>query len=212
MLVSPDDAIDQITRLERTIGFVKGEEGIAWRNRLVDGLLNACNAHSVGPKPIIDRCLELSKHCPTDFDLHTVAGIIREEMRSQQKAPGLNSPRCNKCNGTGWERVFALHTKEGEGEFTYKRRERITQQVYESLHGGWDLTRRHILESDVAIMRRSSRSGPCSSAKSTTRNGQHSSRNQGIASFCAQSLERKHRKSWEHETTEQHEPMAGSES
>jgi hypothetical protein len=135
MLVSPDDAIDQITRLERTIGFVKGEEGIAWRNRLVDGLLNACNAHSVGPKPIIDRCLELSKHCPTDFDLHTVAGIIREEMRSQQKAPGLNSPRCNKCNGTGWERVFALHTKEGEGEFTYKRRERITQQVYESLHG-----------------------------------------------------------------------------
>ena len=136
MLISTEDAIDEVMRLERTVGFVKSAdaEGIAWRNRLVDGLVSACSAHGVAPNPIIDRCLELSKHCPTDFDLHTVAGIIREDARSKEK-PEPTSHHCRKCNGTGWEQVYSLHTMEGEGEFRFKRRDWITRGIYESLQG-----------------------------------------------------------------------------
>ena len=135
MLITNEEAIDQAMRLDRTIGWVKAtdDEGIAWRRRLVDGLLNACNAHGVAPKPVIDRCLELSKHCPTDFDLHTVAGIIREDLRSEEKAPP-NFECCNKCNGTGWVRVFALHTPEGTGRSSYVRKEWISEEAYRAFN------------------------------------------------------------------------------
>lgn len=75
MLISTERAADETVRLERTIGYPRDPDAFS---RLRDGLVAACSRHGISPERVITRCLEISKHCPTDFDLFQVAESLRE--------------------------------------------------------------------------------------------------------------------------------------
>jgi hypothetical protein len=127
MTASYDAAIDAVVRLDRTIGWPKEKES---RSRLVDALLDACNRHRVSPDSVISECLKNSQYCPTDFDIEQVAkGIHGPETWQQTKTAGA----CASCHGTGWKIVYALHSREGEGEYSYVKKDMITKEVYERI-------------------------------------------------------------------------------
>lgn len=137
MLVSSEDALDQVIRFDRTIGYpdpMKNRDG--WQ-RLLTSLTDACNKYGVPPDRLVTACLEASKHCPTDYDLLSFASGLRDvEPWTPPTEPG----DCPNCAGTGWHTVYSLHTKETRGaaghERSFTRKETITAAAYESFNGG----------------------------------------------------------------------------
>lgn len=106
MLISYEDAMDAIVRLNRTVGYPRDPGSLTG---LVDGLVQACNKTGIEPSRVIDKCLELSKFCPTDFDLLATATALRsadtptEMLLKPWRAP--EAPSCEFCYGTGWRIV-----------------------------------------------------------------------------------------------------------
>lgn len=129
MLISLEDASGEAQRLDRTIGFPKDHDA---RGRLVVGLMNACHRHGVAPDRVVSKCLEMSQHCPTDYDFFKIAESLRE-FESWKPREKL---KCTRCNDTGFETIFMLHTREGHGEHSYVKKERITRDAFDSFSGG----------------------------------------------------------------------------
>ena len=145
MLTSNEELSDQIARLRMTVGYPRDVESLTI---LRDGLDRACERFGVYPENVIDAHLRDIRQirqgddrprgafCPTEADFFQIADSLRIESSYRQESAVPSKPRgCERCNGTGWERVFALYTMEGYGEFSYKRREWITQGVHDSLQG-----------------------------------------------------------------------------
>lgn len=126
MIISYEDAIDQVVRLDRTIGYPKEQES---RSRLVDALVDACNQYGVNPDRVISECLRASQYCPTDHDLLTFAAGLRPVEAWKPSKPSA----CHKCHGTGFEIVYALHTSEGSGEHSFVKKEIITEEQHDLL-------------------------------------------------------------------------------
>ncbi len=110
MLISNEDATDEVVRLERTIGYPKDTDGLG---RLRDGLINACNRYGVQPNKIIDECLAASQHCPTDYDLFQVAKGIRgpETWKAPDvppdNGPGAWTPEQRRIHDAKWAKFAA---------------------------------------------------------------------------------------------------------
>ena len=137
MLVSNELATDEALRLSRTTGFPVPSEQPEAFSGLVAGLVNAANRSGVDPSAIVTECLQLSPHCPTDFDLLRAAEALRESLRQGWKPPPERV--CPLCGGSGWREAFALHTREATGSGgAFTRKEPITREVYESLKGKLD--------------------------------------------------------------------------
>ena len=128
------DSMVLVSRLERTAGYPRSDDGVEF---LARGLQKASATTGIKEARIVERCAEISRYCPTDSDLLTVAKDIARldalaggTFDSQAGAGNhvaANPPRsCPKCHGTGWEIVYALHTFEG-GQHNFVRKERITE-------------------------------------------------------------------------------------
>lgn len=129
MLISSDEALDQVIRFDRTIGYPNPTKDRDSFERLLTSLIDACNKYGVAPDRLVTACLEASKHCPTDYDLLTFASGLRDvEPWHPPK-----SPKCVKCHGSGFEIVYALHTAEGHGEHSFVKKEIITEEQHELL-------------------------------------------------------------------------------
>lgn len=90
MLVSNDEAIDQIVRFDRTIGYPHPLRERDSFERLLTALVDACNRFGVIPELLVSACLEASKYCPTDYDLITFASGLKEIKPWKQ--PAENEP------------------------------------------------------------------------------------------------------------------------
>jgi hypothetical protein len=137
VIVSYEDAVDEVLRLDRTIGYPKEHES---RSRLVDALIDACNRHGVTPDRVISECLRASQYCPTDHDLLTFAGGLRPVESWQQPKPS----KCAKCHGSGFEISYTLHTVEGHGEYAFVKKELITEEQYDLLSKQVDWQRQKV--------------------------------------------------------------------
>ncbi len=77
------EALPIIARLGRTKNFPRDEDGL---NFLADGLIRAAGATGANPEQIVMICATTSEWCPTDADLMTIAGQIRDEQKRAKEA------------------------------------------------------------------------------------------------------------------------------
>jgi hypothetical protein len=78
--------------------------------------------------------------CPTPADFAVMAEVIAREKSYQQPWKPTDSPEpggCTRCNGSGWEIIYSLHTREHVGTASaYVRKQSITKEVFDSFNGG----------------------------------------------------------------------------
>ncbi len=77
------EALPIIARLGRTKNFPRDEDGL---NFLADGLIRAADETGANPEQIVMICATTSEWCPTDADLMTIAGQIRDEQKRAKEA------------------------------------------------------------------------------------------------------------------------------
>jgi hypothetical protein len=106
---------------------------------LAQGLQRAASTYHVSMCDIVERCLESSDRCPTDYNLMEAARALKPpdspDLERTLKCPhGL-------CDGSGWRERYMLHTHHaGNGDTpAYVEKEPITFQQYEDLsrHLDW---------------------------------------------------------------------------
>lgn len=125
----------QIDRIEGT-NFFASLSDVSIKE-LVDALLLSADSQAAAEMMVSSRLL-LSDQRPTPADFAKMAMDAKREQQAQQswQPPSQNSHVCPRCFGTGMEIVFSLHTREGQGEFAYTRKEPITREVFDSFNGG----------------------------------------------------------------------------
>lgn len=138
MLVAYEDAADAAVKLSRTIGYPKGDP--AAFSAFVDAIITACNRNNVAPEKLTAACSGMSEYCPTDVDLNRVAKDLAGEAPWQPPKPS----NCTKCYGSGWQIIYALHTREGNGEVAFTRKEIITAEHAEMLESKIDPKKQQI--------------------------------------------------------------------
>lgn len=113
----------------------------AGRQALIDGLMRAANTTNVPAEQIVARCLEFSEYCPTDHDLLTVAGEIRNESRRAEEATRDQKAEWEKQYGPpdpGWSKrllnaaVNATESKKAafQAELNQMRRQAIHDALW----------------------------------------------------------------------------------
>jgi hypothetical protein len=126
MTISLEEAIIITHKLSRQANFPDTDEGV---KDLAKGLQRAV-ALGVSPDRLIEECKRSSPYCPTDWDLMQVARDLMPRETWQQPERG----KCPHCSGAGWAESFWLVTQESPGNrASFKRRERISREVYEEL-------------------------------------------------------------------------------
>lgn len=86
---------------------------LAWCIKVIDDFLN-------GPE----------QECPTPRPFKLAISPPRPELyRVPEK---LTCPR-GMCNGSGWIQEFWMHSKKGEGEYAYVKKEQISEEEYNVL-------------------------------------------------------------------------------
>lgn len=70
-------ALEQVVKLARTVSYPNDRKGF---ELLLDGLVKACNAHSVTPTAVVAEALIRSRFCPTDFDLNEIAKSLAKHQ------------------------------------------------------------------------------------------------------------------------------------
>lgn len=128
---------DAIPMMERMEGYYRGSspEAMAFRDRLVQCLARACDRFGVEPEELVNELVEVCKRVPTDSEIYTAAESLRalKNMKHRPEEPrSRDRPHCSKCNGSGWEIVYWLHTMERG----FVRKEKITKQVFDSFAMG----------------------------------------------------------------------------
>ena len=134
MLVSTEAASEAILGFERYENYYRGntEEAQAWRGRLLLSVMRCCEVYSIDPAALVQRCIESYDQCPSDHQLIEAAKGIRGAY-SEPEAPS-EARECAACHGSGWVRVFALHTPEGTGRSSYVRQEIIDEEAYRAFN------------------------------------------------------------------------------
>lgn len=130
MSITIAEALDLVQAgLSRTRHYPRHEEA---ELSLARGLQKAAKGmeHARG---IIERCSELSEFCPTDHDLLTVGRELIPAPAPPSWTPDTRTCPAGQCDGHGWARVFFLVTEDRHGDSHYRRRERITADVYAKL-------------------------------------------------------------------------------
>ena len=120
----PRDPVQIVTEaFSRCSNYPKEQAGIFG---LAQGLVKASRITGVAQEAIVDRCADISKFCPTDADLLSVAREIQPAATRPSKCPhGL-------CDGTGWRIAYFLWTWHG-GETNWIEKTRISEEEYEVL-------------------------------------------------------------------------------
>ena len=98
---------------------------------LIDVLEGAARTEEEAAR-IITECVQYSgDFCPTPFALRRIASDLRAKKTSW--TPDTRTCPAGLCDGHGWARVFFLVTEDRHGDSHYRRRERITADVYAKL-------------------------------------------------------------------------------
>lgn len=85
--------IELVKSFSRAVNYPRDHEALQF---LAQGLAKASRATSASMRAIVDRCLELSDRCPTDFEMIKAGESIKGPITV--KAP----MGCEKCQGSGW--------------------------------------------------------------------------------------------------------------
>lgn len=85
--------VDLVAAFSRAVNYPRDQNGV---QLLAQGLAKASRATSASMRAIVDRCLELSDRCPTDFEMIKAGESIKGPITV--KAP----MGCEKCQGSGW--------------------------------------------------------------------------------------------------------------
>ena len=101
-LVTPEELVASFSR---SSNYPKDANGIQC---LVDGLVKAGETFNIPLKDIVERCLEISTFCPTDYDLLAVADNLRYERQRAAEAKRNQTAEWEKQYGkpepfSGWE-------------------------------------------------------------------------------------------------------------
>lgn len=137
-MLTAEDAVREVKRLSRMGNYPTDREGVMG---LARGLQRAAGSQEQA-RSIVDRCLELSAFCPTDFDLLAVARELNPQPAEPSWTPDVARCPAGRCDGHGWAQAWYLITSEGSGNHAYQRRERITREVYAELCGKVDTNQR----------------------------------------------------------------------
>lgn len=134
MLVS--EAIGLVAKLDRTKKYPTSGAGL---QSLAAGLMRAVEITGISGADIVAQCAVLSEWCPTDADLMTVAkdiargnGVIQGSFDSMAM-PSPGSHGCKLCGGSGWEIIYTLHSWEGGNQYTFRKRQNVTEEQAEVL-------------------------------------------------------------------------------
>lgn len=141
-MITKERATELVMGLSRTVGFPHDEDGL---ESLATGLQRAARdpEHAAA---IIQRCGELSKYCPTDHDLLSVAEELTP-VPAWHPQPHSGTCRAGRCDGHGWAPAFWIVTETRSGMGSYRRRERITEAQYHGLAGKIDRQTQRLYES-----------------------------------------------------------------
>ncbi len=128
------EALDIIERLSRTKNYPRDINGL---NFLAEGLTRAAGSTGVDPSRIVKACAAASEWCPTDADLLSVARDIArldavaagtyDTTAGGSNSAGRHRPPCARCQNSGWEIVWTLHTLGPDNNWRHAKRENVTQ-------------------------------------------------------------------------------------
>jgi hypothetical protein len=131
MLISNEVVSEAILGFERCGKYYRGstEEAQKWRARLALSIRRCCEIYNIEPAVLVQRCIENFQDVPDDYQLIEAAKGIHGPEPWRQSRPS----KCGSCHGSRWKISYFLHTREGEGEFAFLRKQAVSKAVHKRL-------------------------------------------------------------------------------